>query len=579
MEEFVLYLIKTTALIGVFYLVYILFLKKETFFSMNRWFLLSGLVISIVLPMLEFTKTIWIEPVVSESVTSFVVSSAYVPSMQQVQELPVEEASFELTSVQWLMVFYVLISIGFLSHFIRNCYKMFRMLHGAKQQKDGAFTFIDAEIGKQPFSFFNYIVYDSTSFSKKELQDIIAHEKAHSSQWHSFDILFTQLLSAIFWFNPFIWLYRKVVRQNLEFLADKSAIDCSANRTYYQRTLLKATLSPENLSLVNPFFQPLIKKRIIMLNKSASKTRNLFKYALVIPLLVIFIQQFQTKLVAQTLPSLMESDNDAIEFYNKKIVESVLYLSSPSNIKSIHTKKDKNLIESDKGAYGATVRSNVYISRANTVSSVNPRRSLDEESNTVHVESDTITPLTTFSLDKKREEFFKTFEEEYNRLVKQSGIDFEAWVKDFQERYEGFEDLNKKGFEMFFKNLNTGIMQNEENSSANYVISRNTSTNNLVDQKMDIEIIIDKDTTDEQIQELTATLSKQGLDIGVSNIKRNDKGEIYQIQIQLKENVSQDENNYSRSSSSSVIKNDKNSPIGKVRIGRKDNFLMIFEEH
>src|SRR5690606_40422627 len=71
------------------------------------------------------------------------------------------------------------------------------------------------------------------------------------------------------------------------------------NKVNYQKTLLKITLNPKDLALANPFFQPLIKKRIIMLNKNQSKQRNVWKYGVVLPLLVLFMIQFQTKVVAQ----------------------------------------------------------------------------------------------------------------------------------------------------------------------------------------------------------------------------------------------------------------------------------------
>src|SRR5690606_8023757 len=137
------------------------------------------------------------------------------------------------------------------------------------------------------------------SFSEEELQNIIAHEKIHCKQKHSFDVLFSELFAVVFWFNPFVWFYKKAIQQNLEFIADQNAIKTSENKVNYQKTLLKITLNPKDLALANPFFQPLIKKRIMMLNKNQSKQRNVWKYGVVLPLLVLFMIQFQTKVVAQ----------------------------------------------------------------------------------------------------------------------------------------------------------------------------------------------------------------------------------------------------------------------------------------
>src|SRR5690606_11498592 len=114
------------------------------------------------------------------------------------------------------------------------------------------------------------------------------------------DILLSELFLIAFWFNPFVWFYKKAILQNLEFIADNQAVKSSKNKVNYQKTLLKVTLNPNELALANSFFQPLIKKRIIMLNKNQSKNINLLKYAFILPVLTVFVTKFQTKVVAQT---------------------------------------------------------------------------------------------------------------------------------------------------------------------------------------------------------------------------------------------------------------------------------------
>src|SRR5690606_34681562 len=190
---------------------------------------------------------------------------------------------------------------------------LYKILHKAPSQKQNGFRFIDSKSAKTPFSFFNYIVFDSSKFSEEELQNIIAHEKVHCQQKHSMDVLFSELFTIVFWLNPFVWFYKKAIQQNLEFIADNKAIKTTENKMNYQKTLLKITLNPTGLVLANPFFQPLIKKRIIMLNKNQSKQRNVWKYAVVCPLLAVFIMQFQTKVVAQEKErTLQENQNSAI---------------------------------------------------------------------------------------------------------------------------------------------------------------------------------------------------------------------------------------------------------------------------
>src|SRR5690606_643423 len=108
------------------------------------------------------------------------------------------------------------------------------------------------------------------------------------------DILLSELFLIAFWFNPFVWFYKKAILQNLEFIADNQAVKSSKNKVNYQKTLLKVTLNPNELALANSFFQPLIKKRIMMLNKNQSEKSQLWKYLVVFPLLAMFVMQFQT---------------------------------------------------------------------------------------------------------------------------------------------------------------------------------------------------------------------------------------------------------------------------------------------
>ncbi|WP_456424408.1 M56 family metallopeptidase, partial [Lutibacter sp.] len=150
-----------------------------------------------------------------------------------------------------------------------------------------------------PFSFFNIIVYNKNQFSINELQHIINHEKAHAQQWHSVDVILSHLLVITLWFNPFVWLYKKAVQQNLEFLADSHALRLTNNHKLYQLTLLKTSGSNYCTEITNNFYNSLLKKRIIMLHKSRSTTKSQWKYALLVPIMVLFIVTFNTKVIAQ----------------------------------------------------------------------------------------------------------------------------------------------------------------------------------------------------------------------------------------------------------------------------------------
>jgi len=138
------------------------------------------------------------------------------------------------------------------------------------------------------------------------------------NQWHSIDTILAHLLVITLWFNPFVWLYKKAVQQNLEFLADDYALNLTGNQKLYQFTLLKVGATNYCTTITNNFYNSLIKKRIIMLHKNRSTNKSQWKYALLIPFLAIFILSFNTTTIAQT-KKLIE-----VKEHNKLKVELIL---------------------------------------------------------------------------------------------------------------------------------------------------------------------------------------------------------------------------------------------------------------
>ena len=132
--------------------------------------------------------------------------------------------------------------------------------------------------------FFNYIFYNPSLFEPNELHSVLEHEKVHARQFHTLDILLLEVLKIFFWFNPVLWFYKSAVKQNLEYLADHFAIANAGDKKSYQYLMLKQAVEIQEYTLANSFYNSLIKKRIVMLNKSKSKQVKLVKYALLIPI-------------------------------------------------------------------------------------------------------------------------------------------------------------------------------------------------------------------------------------------------------------------------------------------------------
>ena len=307
-----------------FYLAYYILLRKETFFNSNRWFLLAGLITSVVLPLIIFTKIVWVDL----SPTTFDWSKIPVTTS-------IENDAFE---INWYIVFGIVYSIGilvFLMKFAFDFYSLFKVLKGKTIQQQADFKFIDVTENVSPFSYFNSIVYNSSLYSETELENILEHEKVHSTQNHTIDVLISRLFCIFFWYNPFVWLYKNAIAQNLEFIADNEASKNLSDKKAYQLTLLKITTQENCVVLSNHFYQSLIKKRIVMLNKNQSNKRNSWKYAAVLPLLGAFLFFFQVKVVAQektTPKSENETKTEAIDLPTFKVEKDLNTLSKGKEI-------------------------------------------------------------------------------------------------------------------------------------------------------------------------------------------------------------------------------------------------------
>ena len=301
METFFIYIAKSSGLLVLFYFAYYFLLRKETFFNSSRYFLLAGLITSVGLPFMVYTKTVWIEPAPVEDFIVTENSNAF-PALHYTQFPVTHQIQNESFDINWNYVLLAIYIIGFVALVIKfaiDFYSLSTVLKGKKVQQQADFKFVDINENIAPFSYFDYIVYNSSMFTTSELENIIEHEKVHSDQNHTVDVLISRVFCVLFWFNPIIWLYKKAILQNLEFIADSEASKKISDKKAYQYTLLKITTHESCVAITNHFYQSLIKKRIVMLNKNQSKKRNYWKYYAIIPALVAFVLLFQIKTIAQ----------------------------------------------------------------------------------------------------------------------------------------------------------------------------------------------------------------------------------------------------------------------------------------
>ncbi|WP_185956499.1 M56 family metallopeptidase [Changchengzhania lutea] len=276
------YLLKVSALTIIFYTCYKVFLERDTFFESNRWFLLLGLLSAFVIPFYIIPNYIEYTPVATSNY-----------SFNEVTAETNKESFFNFTNL--LLGIYISGVIVFAIRFLIQLKSLVKLFYRNTSIKQDGFKLIETRQAESPFSFFHYIVYNPKDYSSTELNQILMHEKVHAQQYHSIDNLFSQICCILLWFNPLIWLYNNNLKQNLEFIADQTAHNNAECKKSYQYTLLKSSIPNYQLALTNNFYNSLIKKRIVMLHKSKSKKINQLKYALVLPLVALFLMGFNTQ--------------------------------------------------------------------------------------------------------------------------------------------------------------------------------------------------------------------------------------------------------------------------------------------
>jgi len=292
--EFVIYLLKVNIAIVLFYGIYRLLFQQDTFFQWKRIALLAVIFISFLYPAIDLTRQM-----IANHQLKNVLETVSIPVYSLPDVVVTGNAKTPVNFFpQIILVIYLLVS-GLL--FIRMLFQLGTIAYKLrKTNKKVLFgqTVYESPGLKTPFSFFRWIVLDSSRYSEMELQEILLHETTHAKQGHSADTLLAEFICVLCWFNPFAWLLKTEIRMNLEFLADRSVLSSGCGAEHYQFHLLHLSYHKAEAKITNNFNVSLLKKRIFMMNKKQTSYRSMWKYALMLPVIVmllLFNSAFQTK--------------------------------------------------------------------------------------------------------------------------------------------------------------------------------------------------------------------------------------------------------------------------------------------
>lgn len=285
-------LLKTNLLLMLFYGFYRLLFVRDTFFKLRRVTLMAMLAAAFVVPLVDIGW--WVE----EHASTVNLVEAY----QEVM-LPTVVVTGDMGRFPWMRLCSAIYMIGvavLLTRVLVQLLAIFRRVRTSERME-----LMDSEVCRMdddtsPFSFFKWIFVNPDAQNETQLREIMVHEQTHVRQWHSVDILLMELCSILCWWNPFVWLMRREVRLNLEFLADDHVVTMGSERKSYQYHLLGLAYGKNVATISNNFNVLPLKLRIKMMNKKRTNGLGRTKYVLVPAVAVALLVASNIESVART---------------------------------------------------------------------------------------------------------------------------------------------------------------------------------------------------------------------------------------------------------------------------------------
>jgi len=320
------YLMLVNIYLLLFYGFYVLLLSRETFFQLNRIYLVSAALLSFFIPLIQsdWVKNLFITQQVKYNIYGS----------------PVMRYRFKPISGTPITIGRILVII-YLTGIIFLLVKLIWQLMALKKV-------INHPQSSTAYSFFKKIKLGNDLSNHKV---IAAHEQVHASQWHSADVLIIETVKIINWFNPVVYLYRFAIKHIHEFIADRQALKSGTGKADYALILLSQTFNTPTHQLVNPFFnKSLLKQRIIMLQKNKSHRVALIKYGFSAPLFILML----------ILSSATVNNSKAIHLINKKV--QFVFMKPASEITQVNFYKGDDLSKKSVAVADTPVKSKLTIS-------------------------------------------------------------------------------------------------------------------------------------------------------------------------------------------------------------------------
>ncbi|MFA6082965.1 M56 family metallopeptidase [Mucilaginibacter sp.] len=299
MPTLFVFLFKVNIALLLFCAGYYLVLRHLTFYSLNRVYLVTAIIFATLYPKIDLTGFAQKHEALTRPVQNVAL----------VWQAPAQKLATHPDYWQWAeYVFWA----GAALLAIRLAVQLFSLLKLYRSSKPAHIHNHDVRLmngDAAPFSFWQSIYVNPANHTPADLEAILLHEQVHVNGWHTIDILLAELSSIFYWFNPGIWLMKKAVRENIEFITDRKILNKGFDSKTYQYSLVNVSFNNTTPGIVNHFNISTIKKRIIMMNAKRSSRFNLTRYAFVVPAVVALLLVFTLSKAEVTKPISIKISN------------------------------------------------------------------------------------------------------------------------------------------------------------------------------------------------------------------------------------------------------------------------------
>lgn len=289
MHPFFIYLIQANIALSMFFILYTVVLKRDTFLHLRRFFFLSVILFSLLYPLITIPVPGNFQYLFSSDVQEAETSVFFGEPVMEIVSAEEIVPSRDINLPRIGMLIYFSITLLFVVRFLLQLLSIIRVRVKSERTEISGIPVYHLKDDITPFSFFKLIFIHTEKHSDNELAQILLHEQTHVRQGHSLDILLIELLCMLFWWNPFVWMLKREIAMNLEYLADNGVLTRGVNSREYQYHLLRLTYHETAVPIVNNFNVSQLKQRIMMMNQSKSPAYRVGSYLLMLPLVLLFL--------------------------------------------------------------------------------------------------------------------------------------------------------------------------------------------------------------------------------------------------------------------------------------------------